>query len=61
MLNSEESNVMQIQCLDDEGYWLKHSYFLNMNSPTFCSMFKKILNDKNITNTYSTVRSVEYA
>lgn len=53
-------NVMQMQVLDDNSYWMKRSIFLNMESPIFIKGLKKVREDKTIPNTYSTVRSVQY-
>lgn len=63
MLNNylEQDTVMQIQCLDENGYWLRRSVFLNMESPIFVKGLRKVIHDKTIPDTYSTVRSVEYA
>ena len=55
-----ESSVQQIQVLDDKGYWLHRTVFLNMESPIFVKGLKKVINDKTIPNTYSVVRSVIY-
>ena len=60
MLNEYKSSVQQIQCLDDAGYWLHRTVFLNMESPIFAKGLQKVINDKTIPNSYSTARSVLY-
>lgn len=54
----KECAVQQIQCLDDEGYWMKRTIFLNMESPIFVKGLAKVVNDKTIPNTYTTIRRV---
>lgn len=55
----KECYVQQAQVLDNNGYWLKRSVFMNMDE-TFIYGLKKVLNDKTIPNTYSTNRRVLY-
>ena len=52
-------NVLQMQCLDEDGYWTKRTIFLNMDS-NFKNGLKKVAEDKSISDSYSTVRSVLY-
>lgn len=49
--------VQQVQCIDEKGYWTKRSVFLNMDE-TFIYGLKKVVNDRTIVDSYSTVRSV---
>ena len=53
-------NVMQMQVLDNDSYWMKRTIFLNMEAPIFIKGLKKVREDKTIPNTYSSVRSVEH-
>lgn len=54
--------VAQIQCLDENGYWIKRSLFINLENGFDFEFFKnKILPDKTIQDSYTTVRSVLYA
>ena len=52
--------VQQVQCLDEKGYWIHRTIFLNMDK-TFCKGLTKVINDKTVPNSYTTVRKVEYA
>lgn len=52
--------VQQVQCLDEKGYWMHRTIFLNMDK-TFCKGLTKVINDKTVPNSYTTVRKVEYA
>lgn len=52
-------SVQQIQVLDEKGYWLKRTIFLNMDK-NFCKGLTKVVNDKTVPNSYTTVRSVLY-
>lgn len=56
----KECTVQQIQCLDDEGYWMKRTIFLNMESPIFCKGLQRVINDKTVPNSYTTKRRVLY-
>lgn len=51
--------VQQVQVLDDKGYWMYRTIFLNMDK-TFCKGLTKVVNDKTVPNSYSTVRMVYY-
>lgn len=60
MLEENKCSIQQIQVLNDSGYWLKRTILLNMESPIFVKGLKKVINDKTIPRTYTTVRSVLY-
>lgn len=51
--------VQQIQVLDENGYWMRRTIFLNMDK-TFCKGLAKVVNDKTVPNSYTTVRKVLY-
>ena len=51
--------VQQIQCLDEKGYWVKRSIFLN-HGKSFAKGLTKVINDKTIVNSYSTNKVVHY-
>ena len=52
--------VAQVQCLDEKGYWMKRSLFLNVDDlPDWWSIvFLKRLED--VPDSYTTIRSVLY-
>lgn len=60
MLETKNKSVMQIYCLDDNGYWNKRCIFLNMDE-TFMSGMNVIFRDKTIKNTNSSTKDIVYA
>ena len=59
MLKEKKCNVMQIYCLDDNGYWIKRSIFINMDE-TFMQGMHNVLRDKKIKNTSTAMKEVIY-
>lgn len=55
----KECEVMRIIVLDKETYHAGREIFLNMDE-NFIKGLKKVVSDKSITNSYSTVRRVLY-
>ena len=55
-----KTNVAQIQILDKNGYWLKRSVFINVNSLNeYTHVFTKKILGK-VPRTYTTMREVLY-
>lgn len=55
-----KTNVAQIQILDKNGYWLKRSVFINVNSLNeYTYVFTKKILGK-VPRTYTTMREVLY-
>ena len=51
--------VQQVQVLDERSYWTKRTIFLNMDE-NFLKGLNKVINDKTVPNSYTTVRKVHY-
>ena len=52
-------SVQQIQVLDNKGYWMHRNIYLNMDE-NFLKGLNKVVNDRSVPNSYTTVRKVEY-
>lgn len=52
--------VQQIKVIDEKGYWMHRNIYLNMDE-NFLKGLKKVVNDKSVVNSYTTVRKVDYA
>ena len=51
--------VQQIQVLDKDGFWMRRNIYLNMDE-TFIKGLKKVVNDRSVPNSYTTVRKIQY-
>lgn len=59
MLKAKVKQVMQIYCLDENGFWNKRCIFLNMDE-TFMDGMNVIFRDKSIKNTSASSKEIIY-
>lgn len=57
-----ESKVVQIQCLDEDGYWTGRTLFINCDTfKDLSEHIKKLIKEGEIIDSYTTVRKVNYS